>query len=157
MSVFHFYDTSALLKNYVDEKGSIWLRQQLCAIDALHVIGSLTRVEVFASFARARKAKYCSAEVLDKAINAFKQDLTAVIGVLANNDDLIEKAIQLTQKYALRGYDAIQLANALALKRRLNADHATPTHELIFFCADIELLSAAKAEGLAVANPNDYD
>ncbi len=42
MSVFHFYDTSALLKNYVDEKGSIWLRQQLCAIDALHVIGALT-------------------------------------------------------------------------------------------------------------------
>ena len=60
MSVFHFYDTSALLKNYVDEKGSIWLRQQLCAIDALHVIGALTRVEVFASFARARKAKYRS-------------------------------------------------------------------------------------------------
>jgi len=35
----------------------------------------------------------------------------------------------------------------LVLKRRFNADHATPKHELIFFCADIELLSAAKAEG----------
>ena len=69
MSVFHFYDTSALLKNYVDEKGSIWLRQQLSAIDTLHVIGVLTCVEVFASFAHARKVKYRSVEILDKAMS----------------------------------------------------------------------------------------
>jgi len=53
----------------------------------------------------------------------------------------------------LRGYDAVQLATALAANRkRLNDGLGA----LIFVSADDELNTAAKAEGLSVENPNDY-
>jgi hypothetical protein len=48
----------------------------------------------------------------------------------------------------LRGYDAVQLAAALA------AGAVLP--DLVFAAADDDLLAAARLEGLAVENPNQH-
>ena len=53
----------------------------------------------------------------------------------------------LAQRHPLRGYDAVQLATALAV-----AQHKTP---IVFWCADWTLLAAARAEGLRVRQPTD--
>ena len=66
--------------------------------------------------------------------------------------EIVERAVDLTTRHKLRGYDAVQLAAALELKRLLlSAQLAPPT----FVAADDDLLAAAQSEGLQVANPNE--
>jgi predicted nucleic acid-binding protein len=59
----------------------------------------------------------------------------------------------LAQTHGLRGYDAVQLAAALRVNsRRLSRR----TSGAILVSADLELLAAATAEGLAVEDPNTH-
>jgi hypothetical protein len=58
--------------------------------------------------------------------------------------------MHLAQRYALRGYDAVQLASALELSALARSVQAT----MIFVSADDELNAAAVMEGLQVENPN---
>ena len=55
--------------------------------------------------------------------------------------------------HRLRGYDAIQLATALMTNETLTA---AGLPSLIFIAADDDLLAAARDEGLAADNPNNY-
>ena len=57
------------------------------------------------------------------------------------------------ERHPLRAYDAIHLATALMVNRRLLAAGVLG---LVFLCADDRLLQAAVAEGLAVDNPNEH-
>lgn len=67
--------------------------------------------------------------------------------------EVLDGAMILAKKYALRGYDAVQLAAALDANKELLA---AGLPALIVVSADGELNTAAIAEGLEVANPNDY-
>jgi len=64
--------------------------------------------------------------------------------------DLIAQAGALAEKHALRGYDAVQLAAALQAK----SAYSTAGLALTLISADLELNSAAIAEGLVVYDPN---
>jgi len=59
----------------------------------------------------------------------------------------------LSEKYALRGYDAIQLATALEANEKRSQRGLSP---LTIVSADSELNTASQTEGLQVENPNDY-
>jgi hypothetical protein len=59
----------------------------------------------------------------------------------------------LAERHPLRGYDAVQLAAALAVHRP-RAAALLPA--LTFVCADARLNAAATAEGLTVEDPNDH-
>ena len=61
-----------------------------------------------------------------------------------------DRAMQVAEKHALRGYDAVQLAAGLTLNDRCQ----TLGLSVIFVCADGVLNAAAAAEGLHVENPN---
>ncbi len=71
--------------------------------------------------------------------------------LVAVNRDIIDRAVTLTQHHRLRGYDAMQLATALAANVVLVAADLSP---LTLIAADEDLVAAAQAEGLAAANPN---
>jgi predicted nucleic acid-binding protein len=60
---------------------------------------------------------------------------------------IIETACGLIDRHPLRAYDAVQLAGCLILKATIPAEQPT------FVCADVQLLEAAEAEGLAILNP----
>jgi hypothetical protein len=66
---------------------------------------------------------------------------------------ILDRAVILTQNYRLRGYDAVQLAAAIAINQSL--DNAS-LPGLTFIAADSDLLLAAEQEGLSVENPNDH-
>jgi predicted nucleic acid-binding protein len=66
-------------------------------------------------------------------------------------DAVIANAMQLAKCHPLRGYDSVQLASALLLKRRL---HQMGQPDLIFISADANLCQIAALEGLHVENPN---
>jgi predicted nucleic acid-binding protein len=65
---------------------------------------------------------------------------------------VIERATDLAEKHALRGYDAVQLAAALAV-HSMSQSHLLP---YILISADAELNAAAAAEGLLVEDPNQH-
>jgi len=66
---------------------------------------------------------------------------------------IIDRAVRLTQGHKLRGYDAVQLATALAVDTALTVAGLS---QLIFVAADGDLLTAANAEGLATEDPNIF-
>ena len=63
------------------------------------------------------------------------------------DDQTLDLACALVHRYALRAYDAVQLAACLFLLRLSARD------DLTFISADRRLLNAARAEGLTVLNP----
>ena len=88
-----------------------------------------------------------------KTITRFRRNFLANFVRADLTDAIINEAIRLTDMYALRGYDAVQLATALAANRKRLSDGLSA---IIFVCADSELNTAAQAEGLIVENPNNY-
>lgn len=68
-------------------------------------------------------------------------------------NQLIEYAALLAEKYALRGYDAVQLAAALEVHQLRIAAQSAP---FTLISADDALNVAAQAEGLLVDNPNSH-
>ncbi len=64
------------------------------------------------------------------------------------NDAVLDGALEIIDRYALRAYDAIQLAGCLALKTAVGTESPT------FVCSDQQLLDAARSELLAVLDPS---
>ena len=61
--------------------------------------------------------------------------------------------MQVAQKHALRGYDAVQLAVALEVQTLSTSLRLSP---IILVSADTELNATDLAEGLLIENPNLY-
>jgi predicted nucleic acid-binding protein len=62
---------------------------------------------------------------------------------------LLDTARQLVERHPLRAYDAVQLASALHARQTLPSSAA-----IIFLSADIQLRTAAHAEGFVTDDPN---
>jgi uncharacterized protein len=155
---FYFFDSSATVKNYVQETGSNWVKNIFNTISTDVIYASvLTQVEVVAAIARRRKGKSLSITDANNLIQQFNIDFTTDFRSVSVNLQLIAHAVNLADKHSLRGYDAVQLAAVLEVYARLVAlsvdFNLTP---LTFVSADNELNAAATSEGLNVANPNNY-
>ncbi|MCX6048957.1 MAG: type II toxin-antitoxin system VapC family toxin [Chloroflexi bacterium] len=148
-------DSSALVKRYLPELGSHWVAN-LTDQQNEHIINiaEVTQVEVAAALAaRQRAPDGISRQLRDSAVNILAQHCKLEYNLVAMSPYVIDRAVNLTQRYRLRGYDAVQLATALVVNAVLFAANNTA---LIFVTADKDLLKAAKAEGLTAENPNNY-
>lgn len=150
----YYLETSALLKRFAKEKGTVFV------LDLFRVrrrnsfyASQLTEVEVFAALAKRRKGKTLTAAQTTKAQRRFTRDYTDLFFQVAVTDAIIKEAARLADVHELRAYDAVQLASALTANRNRIAAGLAP---LILVCADNELNTAAGAEGLTVENPNKY-
>ena len=134
-------DTSALVKLYVEEPGSADVRAlvQAAAASATSVVAY---TEARAALARRHRQGELAAADLRRAVKAldFDWNRLAVVGL---DISLTRRAGELAEARALRGYDAIHLASALALRDRT-------TSAPLFACYDANLARAAQAEGLEV-------
>ncbi len=143
----YYFDTSALLKRYIVEDGSTWVRTTFAEPDADIVVSQLTIVEAVAALARRAKGGAFrpgnAARVVQKLTADFQQQFV----VIAVNPDLIDKAVDLARQRTLRGYDALQLATALVVRSLVAPEVVT------FVAADDELIAAAELEGLPSINP----
>lgn len=145
-------DSSALVKRYLSEKGSIWVAAQTDTLAAnTIVIAEITCVEVAAALAARHRSspQYAiSRDDRDRLFRLFARHLTNEYRAMPVTSAITDRAMHLTQTYRLRGYDAVQLASGLA------AVAALP--DLQFVASDADLLAAALAEGMPCANPHDY-
>ncbi len=145
-----FFDSSALVKRYLTEIGSMWVDAQTdLATGNTIIVAEITRVEVAAALAaRHRATGGITQAERDQLFKLLAHHAAAEYRAIPITGAVVDRAMQLTQQYRLRGYDAVQLAASLSA--------AAVLPMLTFIAADDDLLVAARAEGLAVENPNLY-
>ncbi|MBA3948103.1 MAG: type II toxin-antitoxin system VapC family toxin [Herpetosiphonaceae bacterium] len=108
-------------------------------------MADITRVEVAAALAaRQRAGTGLTLGERDALVRLLARHATPEYHAMSGT--LIDRAMDLRQCHRLRGYDAVQLASALTTNMLLPA--------LTFVAADDDLITAARAEGILVENPN---
>lgn len=110
-------------------------------------------MEIAAAFASKLRGKFITGDEYQLVRTQLASDSRKRYHLLPVDSERVDEAINLTTRHKLRGYDVIHLAAALHLNRALLSGGLTP---LNLITADIELLLAAQAEGLATENPNAH-
>jgi predicted nucleic acid-binding protein len=133
-----YFDTSALVKLYLTEDGTEQAMTLFAAAEVA-IVNALAFVEVRAALAAAVRAGRLQAAELAAA----KADLKTLAEtfVVVDPGGVLDTAADATERYALRAYDAVHLATALAVA----AD------DLVFVGWDADLSAAAARAGLATA------
>jgi predicted nucleic acid-binding protein len=147
-----YLDTSALLKQYVTEIGSDWMRAFLSSNTSATVfLSQLSVVEATCAFTRRVRDGTLTRDDRDRLVSAFDYDLTYRYHLLDVIPVTIETARRLATEHPLRAYDAVQLATAWLLNEELVETGRAP---LMFICSDEQLVTIAQATGLNTENPN---
>jgi predicted nucleic acid-binding protein len=150
----YYADSSALVKRYVNELGSDWVRE-ICLPEGDNVIAlaHIGLVEIAAALGIKHRQGLLDASVRDGLLRDLQRDGYDQYWLVDVDQELVLRAIDLTCRHKLRGYDAIHLASALFLQETLLAHNlAVP----VLLSADEELVTAAQAEGLETNDPNEH-
>jgi uncharacterized protein len=146
----YFLDSSALVKRYVLEPGSSWVRGLMLAAAGHDLfVARITGVEVVAALLRHNPP--LAVNDLARALAQFQRDFRKRLHCLSIDRSLVARAMLLAAKHRLRGYDAVQLAAGVMARRR-TAEQGMPDPN--FVSADDQLNQAAGDEGFSVDNPN---
>lgn len=135
-----YLDTSALLKLYVDEPESDAVWRTIG--DATVSTCRMTWAEAFAALARRERESPSSGTTWNTARERLAADWTA-FHVIDLTQALVERAGEFACVFALRGYDAVQLATGLAVE-------AVIGQPPLFVAFDRRLNRAARLLGLAL-------
>ena len=150
----YFFDSSACVKRYAIETGSGWVLGILRpSVGNTIFVARITGAETVAAIARKRKGKRLSAAEAAKAIGRFKKHFSRRYQKINITESIINEAMHYADKYELRGYDAVQMACAVEIEKRIKL---TDGASLIFVSADNDLNNAVSSEGMSVENPNNY-
>jgi predicted nucleic acid-binding protein len=156
----YYFDSSGLVKRYVVEVGSSWV-QAITDPSAGHRIhiAQIAGVEVVAALTRRVLAGHTSKVDAATAIANFRHDYNHQYNPLEITEPIINNAMALAEAYALRAYDAVQLAVAVELNARIVAQNtalgipASVSPTMTVISSDSELNIAAAAERLIVDDP----
>lgn len=149
----YFCDSSAIVKRYIAETGSAWLTATTDPKNNQVYVARITFVEVISAITRREKGKHISMVDADKARLQFEQDYLNEFQKVEISESLISEAVNLAKKYALRGYDAVQLAAVLETE---NQRIASGLPSVVLLSSDSDLNTAAVGEGLTVDDPNNH-
>lgn len=133
-----YFETSALLKLLLEEEGADQAATLWASVDVA-VAGRLVYPEARAALAAAVRAGRISAPGRDTAVGQLQRRWRQ-LHIVDLDQGLAEAAGDLAWRHALRGYDAVHLASALAVGRR----------ETLLATWDADLAVAAREAGLAV-------
>ena len=149
----YFFDTSALVKRYVNETGTGWVTAIVDPAAGNELwLARVTGVEVVSAIARRQRGGSIAAADAITALADFRHDLANQYLAVEITSALIAHAMTLAETHALRGYDAVQLAAAL----EVNGRYLALGLSLTMVSADAELNAAATLEGLTVEDPNAH-
>jgi predicted nucleic acid-binding protein len=151
----YYFDSSAAVKRYASEKGSLWVKDIVEPVaENVIYLGQIGVVEIAAALSKKVRTKELTPEDYEAALQLFLADVQNQEYVIASvNDQIIQLAVDLTKRHPLRGYDAVHLATAVSLNKTL-LEAALPT--LVFVTGDRILHEAAQTERLAVENPDEH-
>jgi uncharacterized protein len=144
-----FADTSALIKRYMREPGSDWIRNEVVKSEVL--ISQITPIEIMAALGRRFRQGLISRFAFYQARRMFLLHLEAEQYIVIDLEQpIVDQAIRLTFHQGLRAYDAAQLASAL------EACKTQDRSRFVFLTADAALETVAQAEGLQTDNPLNH-
>jgi predicted nucleic acid-binding protein len=135
--VIHYLDTSALVKRYVSEPGSVSVRPLFRTKDV--ATSRIAYAEIAATMARLVREGALTESARDAILARLDADFAALT-IVEIRAALVRRVPSLVARRPLRGYDAVHLTSALALRDRGVA--------VTFWAADAVLVDAARAEGL---------
>ena len=148
----YFFDSSALVKRYVNERGTVWVTSLIDPVAGHEIfLARLSGVEVLSAIKRRERTATLAQRDAQAAISNFRSDFAAFFTLLEISTLLISQAMSLAERYALRGYDAVQLAAALEVHRRRTGLGLSLA---ALVSSDQALNEAGLAEGLTVEDPN---
>ena len=145
----YYFDTSALLKFYIQEEGSEVVADLMENIgsDGISIL-DITLLELRSAVRRRERQEDMSEREANRTIDKIRQDETSVYLVQSLDSSVTEEAIRVLDTHPLKTLDALQLAGCLVIGRRMS-------EPLTFVCADTRLNDAARLEGLVTLNPLD--
>jgi predicted nucleic acid-binding protein len=148
----YFLDSSALIKRYIVEPGTAWVRLLTNHSSGNTVIiAQITQIEIVSGASRrVREGTLTTrtARAVRLLIDRHARRKYVAIGL---TPQVVRRAEDLLAVHPLRTYNAVQLASALESNVRLVVAGLSP---LIFVSADARLLVAAATEGLKTEDPN---
>lgn len=136
-----YFDTSALVKLYLREPHSVAVGDLFGSVlrAASH---ELAFVEVRAALAAANRGRRLPDAQHAISVRNFNRDWAEGMSAVATDATLLERAAELAEGFALRGYDAVHLASAERVRLALPATR--------FVSFDHHLNRAAKLLGFAL-------
>ena len=149
----YFFDSSALVKAYIAEAGTNWVRVILDDPRHRISISALAEVEVISALTRRFNEGDLTRDELEQTCDELSQDC-ATYFVVDVTSQILEASVANARNHSLRAYDAVQLASATALSTALLVQGNAV--EFILVSADNALNDAARREGLQVENPNSH-
>jgi len=143
--VIGYLDTSALVPMLINEPTSAACREFW---DTAHAVAStrLIQVEAAAALARARQNGRFTGDEFERAVVQLERSVTE-LQLIEVDERLIQMAVDLAQRFVLRGYDAVHCAAAAQL--------AEPG--LVAASGDKRLLAAWRNLDVATFDPADPD
>jgi predicted nucleic acid-binding protein len=146
----YFVDSSALVKRYVQEDGTAWVRSLTHYRTGNQIfLARITIVEVTSAIARRRGGRTIRSAQASSFLSRFRKQLAGRYTILEVTPGLLAEAAALANRHELRAYDAVQLAAALELNRISQGG-------IVLVSADQDLNDAAAAEGLPVEDPRQH-
>ena len=145
----YYFDTSALLKLYIDEQGTVEVIRLVDDPNPSDVaIVGTTVLECRSAIRRRERSGEISRSGADLAIDRIENDALSRYFVQPLTESVFNEARRLIDVRPLKALDALQLAGCLSIR----ASVAPP---LTFVCADTRLCEAAILEGVDTINPLD--
>ena len=129
-----YLDTSALVKLYIEEPDHQHVQQAVIEADTI-VTSVVAYAEARSAFARRLREHSITSEAHERIVATMNRDWIEFDRVVVS-DDLAYTAGHIAASHALRGYDAIHLATAVALHRS--------SDNLRFLAFDARLVEAAR-------------
>ena len=145
----YFFDSSALVKAYIAETGTTWVRTILDDPQHRISISALAEVEVISALTRRFSQGDLTQVEFDDACDELRQDCATYL-VIEITDRILDAAVDNARNYSLRAYDAVQLASA---KSALSTMQGNPV-DFTLVSADQALNDAARQDRLQVEDPN---
>jgi predicted nucleic acid-binding protein len=146
-----YIDTSALVKRYVAEVGSAWVRRMVARpVQDVIYTAALTEVEVRSALQRLVREGRLDTAQAQRLTQRVLQHFTRRYQLIRITRPVVAEAGRLVEGYPLRAYDAVHLACALIVRCSM---HRRGMPSPLFVTADTTLLAAAQAEGFPVDNP----
>jgi uncharacterized protein len=153
-----YLDSSALVKAYVHERGSISLANRMEQGDRI-LTSKLTFAEIHAAFARKHRERAIATREFRVLRHNFLNDWLFRIEKLPVDSNTMTSIPDLVRDYSLKGADAVHLSTAIWLRDTIKIKPTFAQGDLIleFAASDKDLARVASRCRLAVFDPEAAD